>query len=124
MNARQNHGLRNLPTWQGMSQRERARMKRRQDLGAVVAQLDEVLREHNRLVVSHRALERFVLEALHTHPERTAGGLVLISRGSATPPRAHTAKRLAELHNALVAELQAIDEARKEPPDLDEEADV
>lgn len=117
-----NHGKRNVTDWQRMSRRQRESVRRRSDLGAVVTQLDEILREHNRLVVCHRALERFVLEALHTHPERTAGGLMLISKGSATPPQAHTAERLAELRNALVAELQAIEEAGNEPPEREEAA--
>lgn len=109
MNKLQQHGRRNRPDWQRMSRRERERMRRRQDIGAVAKQLDEVIREHNRLVVQHRALERFVLEVAHAHPERTAGGLHLVSRGSATPPEPRTAARLRELYDHVLAELQAIE---------------
>ena len=104
MNKRTQHGKRNLPEWQRVSHRERARLAARQAAHAAstaTALTEETARSLNQTIVRLEALIQLVLATAHTHPETSRGGIVFL-RGSGAPPAEPVS---IEQFNALVREL-------------------
>lgn len=105
MGKAQNHGKRNIPTWQRLSQRDRARLAARQAVQGyveVVGELDELRKSHNVLALRFEALVEMFIEVCHEHrpPE---GGVVLIGRDIVHPPVPVTL----EQYQAFIARVRA-----------------
>jgi hypothetical protein len=88
VNKRTQHGKRNLPEWQRVSHRERARLAARQAAHAAstaTALTEETARSLNQTIVRLEALIQLVLATAHTHPDTSRSGIVFL-RGSGAPP--------------------------------------